>query len=274
MSGKQYLSSINPTHTAVLLCTIMLLVCTSVISVPAFSAIYKCVDSSGNTTYSGMPCAVDESTQKISRSATAIPGLECRVASKLTDDTITRMRNGESIQAVYDTHGGLNNLSTFVVSLVNYVYTFRSNETTTDERIARLTTERCQVGSFGNDTKSCSVYPTAFIDSLGGCATALSTTAVTTSALGTQYQTTQNLTALPSDHYSLPALGEAKPTYVPGHIDTGRPANEFSARDECRQRLRNRLIATAQEMQQSEDPSARARLRKRQTHLSSQLTQC
>ncbi len=143
-----------------------------ILSTPAEAAIFKCVTSAGETTYTSMPCAQDQSTRRISSNASIVPGLDCRIAQRLAFETSYRMKKGETSATVYDSYGGLNSLSPLVISLVNYVFSFEGNEEASASRIATLATEHCQVGSFGPKARHCDTYPYEFIERLGGCSAA------------------------------------------------------------------------------------------------------
>lgn len=143
-----------------------------ILSTPAEAAIYKCVTSTGDTTYTSTPCAQDQSTRRISRNAGVVAGLDCRIAQRLAFETSYRMKNGETSATIFDSYGGLNSLSSLVISLVSYVYSFEGNGDASVSRIAALATEHCQVGSFGAGARRCDTYPSEFIERLGGCSAA------------------------------------------------------------------------------------------------------
>ena len=143
-----------------------------ILSTPAEAAIFKCVTSAGETTYTSTPCAQDQSTRRISSNASTVPGQDCRIAQRLAFETSYRMKKGETSATIYDGYGGLNSLSPLVISLVNYVYTFEGNNDVSASRIATLATEHCQVGSFGSKARHCDSYPYEFLERLGGCSAA------------------------------------------------------------------------------------------------------
>lgn len=138
----------------------------------AQSAIYKCIDPSGNTTYTGTPCEPEESSTRISGTARALPTMDCRVLVKLADETAQRMLSGESSADMIDSYGGMNQLSGVFMEMLSYIYTFKGNTSVTPERIADLSADRCRAGSFGAVGYDCAVYPPAFIEKHGGCAAA------------------------------------------------------------------------------------------------------
>ncbi len=143
-----------------------------ILSTQAEAAIFKCVSSAGDTTYTSTPCAQNQSTRRISSSASLVPGLDCRIAQRLAFETSHRMKKGDSSATIFDGFGGLNSLSPLVISLVSYVYSFEGNSDVSAARIATLATEHCQVGSFGTQARHCDAYPYEFIERLGGCSAA------------------------------------------------------------------------------------------------------
>ena len=145
---------------------------TVILSTQAEAAIFKCVSSAGDTTYTSTPCAQNQSTRRISSNASVVSGLDCRVAQKLAFETSHRMKKGDSSATIFDGFGGLNSLSPLVISLVSYVYSFEGNSDVSAARIATLATEHCQVGSFGTQARHCDTYPYEFIERLGGCSAA------------------------------------------------------------------------------------------------------
>ena len=150
----------------------LLIAAAVILSTPAEAAIFKCVTSAGDTTYTSTPCAQDQSTRRISSNAAVVPGLDCRIAQRLAFETSYRMKKGETSATIYDSYGGLNSLSPLVIGLVNYVYSFEGNNDASASRIATLATEHCQVGSFGAKARHCDTYPYEFIERLGGCSAA------------------------------------------------------------------------------------------------------
>lgn len=241
-------------------------------SAPGSAAIFKCVSAAGDTTYTSTPCAHDESTRRISNTAAAVAGLDCRIARKLAFDTTRRMKQGESSASVFDSHGGMDSLSPLVMGLISYIYTFDGNDKVSANRIATLATERCQVGSFGANARRCEVYPYEFVEQLGGCDAARdeSRSAAEQTAAG---QTGAD--PIPATGTAIPASYEP-PAAVPA-IDTSAraaAANAIDARSNCRQRLTQTLENTNARMQGGASTAEQERLRAQQRQLRMQLARC
>jgi hypothetical protein len=77
------------------------------------------------------------------------------------------MRAGVKSDEVFDRYGGLDSMSRASISAINYVYSFRTNDDVTVERIAELADAKCRVGSFGD--ASCEELPLSFTEGIGGC---------------------------------------------------------------------------------------------------------
>lgn len=132
--------------------------------------VYKCKDAQGSLTYSQVPCASPEKTEKVTgvetkdkESATA----ECDYAVKFALSAAGAMKNGAGSDELFDLYGGLDSLSKGSIGVINYVYEFRPNTAVTAERIAALTEAKCEAGSLGD--VGCADLPTQFTHRLGGC---------------------------------------------------------------------------------------------------------
>ncbi|NND91222.1 MAG: DUF4124 domain-containing protein [Granulosicoccus sp.] len=252
------------------------------------AAIYKCVDAAGNTTYTGYACEQDESTRRISKAATAVPGFDCRIAEKLAIDTARRMQAGETSATLYDSHGGMNSLSPLAIGLISYIYGFDGNTTASFSRIATLATERCRVGSFGNNPRSCDAYPRDFIESLGGCESAQGKIDQEVSVISGETPTSRPPT-MNLDGYALPELGEANPAVPVTYAKPSTPSNGrqirhaddagaavgiSQARASCLSRLNESLEETVRQMRASQSVATQERLRDRQRQLKKQLSRC
>lgn len=245
----------------------------------AYAAIYKCLDSRGNTTYTSVQCPLEESTQLISKSARVVPELDCGVAEKLAIEVVSRMKEGELSVKLFNSYGGMGNLSPFVVDLVSYVYSFHGNNAVKATRITQLSLERCKAGSFGSVGTQCDIFPTEFIERLGGCLLA-SGSAEQNASIATLNRPSDSIQPEGADLYSLPQLGEANPvaplqTTGNAWAATKRiPATQDEKLIECRQRL-NTLIERANEQMSRElDPKNQKLLKIRNRHLKKQLNRC
>ncbi len=225
------------------------------------AAIYKCVDNSGNTTYTGSPCPTDESIKLISNTASARPALDCRVARKFAADVSQRMISGESSEDLFNRYGGINTTTPFVMSLISYVYSFEGNKTITTERITALSNQRCEAGSFGPVGRQCNVFPAQFIEGLGGCS----------AARGDNEQASTFADPLTAN-YALPLLGEAQPAH--NTATTAVESATFDPRASCQKGLLASINRTVSEMKKPQTASAQDSLIERHRQLRSRLTRC
>jgi hypothetical protein len=135
-------------------------------SAASHAQIYKCTDSEGNGIYTQTPCSSEPSIADKVDSSSVAP-LDCRHASRFAAWTARLMQGGARSDEVFDRYGGINSLSKGSISVINYVYSFRTNDDVTVERIAGLAQAKCTAKSFGD--ARCETLPLSFTDSLGGC---------------------------------------------------------------------------------------------------------
>lgn len=235
------------------------------------AAIYKCVNVTGGTTYSGSPCADDESTKRISKTASALPAMDCTVAQKFAADTTRRMMAGESSGELFASYGGTSATTPFVLGLVSYVYSFEGHQSISEARLTSLSTERCESGSFGPVGRRCDAFPGEFIERQGGCNVARNevgqkgtfdgpTPVAPAVEGGSSFMAT-------GTGYALPALGEA-------NASTASNAVTVDRRADCQQRLQRTIDQTAKQMREPQGASSQDRLSKRHRQLRSQLSRC
>ena len=132
----------------------------------AQAEVYTCTDAEGSLTYQQTPCP----TQKVEKVSLQKPGsteMDCSYANKFAVSTARLMRSGAGSDEVFNRYGGLDSLSRGTIGVINYVYSYRTSEDVTIERIAGLAQAKCRVGSFGD--ASCEAMPLSFTDGLGGC---------------------------------------------------------------------------------------------------------
>lgn len=130
--------------------------------------IYKCTDSDGGITYSQTPCA-NEQTEKVKSSGavTAPSEIDCSYVDRFALATARRMRVGVSSSDLFKFYGGIGELSKGSIGVINYVYSYRTNDVVTVDRIAELTQAMCRARSLGN--VGCEALPVSYTESIGGC---------------------------------------------------------------------------------------------------------
>lgn len=131
--------------------------------------IFKCVAADGAITFSQSPCHDEGSkvtVQKTVGGAAEQPA-DCEHARRFALATAQDMRSGTDSSTVFDRYGGLGTLSKASVSLISYVFQFRTNSDVSVERISALATSKCQVRAFGD--ASCEQLPVSFTNRIGGC---------------------------------------------------------------------------------------------------------
>ena len=128
--------------------------------------VYKCTDAEGSNVYSQTPCSNDRAAVARTNSSSTAP-LDCSHAGRFAAWTARLMRGGAGSDEVFNHYGGLDSLSKASIGVINYVYSFRSNDNVTVERIAGLAQAKCRAKSFGD--ASCEALPATFTESRGNC---------------------------------------------------------------------------------------------------------
>jgi hypothetical protein len=91
----------------------------------------------------------------------------CSLASRFAVTAARHMRAGSRSDEVFNRYGGLDSLSKGSIGVINYVYSFRTNDDVSEERIGGLARAKCRARSFGD--VSCEAFPPSFIEGIGGC---------------------------------------------------------------------------------------------------------
>jgi len=131
-----------------------------------WAEVFKCTAEDGSLTFQQTPCP-EQKVEVVNTQSPAGAELDCRYASRFADFTARHMRAGIRSDEAFDSFGGLDALSRPSIGVINYVYSFRTNDDVSAERIAGLAQAKCQAGSFGD--ASCDALPLSFTDGLGGC---------------------------------------------------------------------------------------------------------
>jgi hypothetical protein len=134
--------------------------------VDGHAAVYKCKNAAGAVSYSQTPCPVQENTVRVTRKSKSA-SVDCWYANKFALATAEDMQNGVASDQLFDEYGGLNALSKGTIGLISYVYSHRSNDAVSAQRVAGLATARCQARALGD--VSCEALPMAFTEQFGGC---------------------------------------------------------------------------------------------------------
>ncbi|MFK7854657.1 MAG: DUF4124 domain-containing protein [Granulosicoccus sp.] len=234
-------------------------------SQPVKATIYKCVDASGNTTYTGSPCPADESTKKISSTAAQISGQDCRIARNFSQAVAAQLKQGTSSNEVFDYYGGLGSLSPTSIGLISYIYTFSGNASASASRIAHLATDRCKIGSFGESASRCESFPYEFIDSMGGCELASGAGGSNIPGLGAA-QAVQTADTEPHNRYQAAEHSAAS-------AQSPERSREYQ-RESCRQRISETIAQNEQSMRAPQAVATMESLRTRGRQLRSQLSKC
>ncbi len=131
--------------------------------------IFKCVAADGALTFSQSPCREEGSKVTVQETVggAADEPADCEHARRFALATAQEMRSGTESSALFDRYGGLGALSKGSVSLISYVFQFRTNNDVSVERVSALATSKCQARAFGD--VSCEQLPVSFTNQIGGC---------------------------------------------------------------------------------------------------------
>ncbi len=141
--------------------TLLLLAC-----IDARADVFKCTAADGSLTYQQTPCP-EQKVEKVQTSASTTAAQSCSLVQSFAVMAARQMRSGARSDEVFDRYGGLDSLSKGSIGVINYVYTFRTNDDVSIDRIAALTQAKCQARSLGE--VSCETLPVSFTQSLVSC---------------------------------------------------------------------------------------------------------
>ena len=223
------------------------------VSLEAQADVYKCTDAEGGITFQQTPC-VEQKVEKVSSQATQSATMDCSYANKFAVSTARLMRRGARSDELFDRYGGLDSLSRATIGIINYVYSFRTNEGVTVERIAGLAQAKCRARSFGD--ASCEALPLSFTEGLGGC------DAGELEESPTSAQTIETEWALTAD----PA-----PILVSSNVNNGRSPEQVQA---CKKQYRDAIDDIDAEMRRGYSSEQGEAYRQRLRALTEQLRTC
>jgi hypothetical protein len=137
-----------------------------VTSAPGRADVFKCTAEDGGLTFQQTPCP-EQKVEKVRTETQADETLDCSFSNRFAVSTARLMRAGVTSNEVFDRYGGLDALSRSSIGVINYVFSFRTSDDVTVERIAGLADAKCRVGSFGD--AQCEELPLSFTEAIGGC---------------------------------------------------------------------------------------------------------
>lgn len=120
-------------------------------SVHANARVYKCKDADGNITYSQTTCVASSEQKQLSssRKAKAVDGATCSMVGQAAHEVFSEVKAGKDSQAIFQIYGGLNGINPRMLSIINYVGSFRLHDNIRGERVAQLSAGKCRSGGFG-----------------------------------------------------------------------------------------------------------------------------
>ncbi|MCH7636724.1 MAG: DUF4124 domain-containing protein [Proteobacteria bacterium] len=150
---------------------VVIALCAFVVPGDIHADVHKCADADGNIMYSQTPCAAQVSANvNMAGFSSQSTAMDCSYANRFALSTARRMRVGTGSTELFNLYGGLDELSKGALGVINYVYSFLTSSDVSVEQIATLTETICQAQSLG--IVNCKALPSAYTESIGGCAVA------------------------------------------------------------------------------------------------------
>jgi len=150
---------------------VVVALCVLVTSGDADADVHKCADADGNIMYSQTPCdAQGNANTNMAGFSSQSTAMDCSYANRFALSTARRMRVGTGSTELFNLYGGLDELSTGALGVMNYVYSFLTSSDVSVEQIAAMTEAKCQARSLG--IINCEALPLAYKKRIGGCAVA------------------------------------------------------------------------------------------------------
>lgn len=244
---------------------LLLVLLASLLPQPGQAEIFRCVAPNGELTYAQTPCPEKDSKvtiEKSVKSATSDAD-ECQYAHRFALATAQEMKAGTSSAVVFDRYGGLSALSRGSVSLISYVFQYRTNNDVSAERVAALSVAKCQAHSFGD--VSCAELPVEFTNRLGGCGS--DDEVATSGIVGFPPSVFQ-----PAQLQSANASQRSRITRQ-ASIRKARAADE-DRRLECKERIRSQIDSINSQMRSGYTGPEGSSLRKRRRDLEDRMREC
>ncbi len=230
---------------------------------PAQAEIFRCVAANGELTFSQTPCPEKDSKVTVERTvkSSTTDEADCQFAHRFALATAQEMKSGVASSTLFDRYGGLSALSRGSVSLISYVYQYRTNDDVSAERVAALSVAKCKAKSFGD--VGCEQLPVAYTSRFGGCE---------------KVEENGGAAALP--------MASATPTQ-PDYLESTQESREREqaeyrenkAREKeqqaaCKERIRAQIDSINSQLRAGYSSSQGTRLRDRRRDLEEQLREC
>lgn len=233
----------------------------------AEAGIYKCVDTSGNTSYSQTACPDGGDVEAIETQAGATRSGNCRITRNFAWQTAKSMQDGALSGQIFDQYGGINALSPTSIALINYVFTYKHNYEASAARITELAVRRCEVGSFGNT--DCDQFPVRFVDELGGCHGSAVFQANNQKTESPSFDNEQQSSNVPGQPAAIQLAG----------VNTAQPQADLLSQGvesaaECRGRVQLSIDRVYLQMRRSHSINEQDRLREEKRTLGKEMRRC
>jgi hypothetical protein len=218
-------------------------------SIDAQAEVFKCTAEDGSLTFQQTPCP-EQKVEKVQTAVSASDAMNCSHARQFAVLAGRFMRSGLRSDELFERYGGLDSLSRSSLGVINYVYTFRTNDDVSVERIAALTQAKCQARSLGD--VNCETLPASYTETLASCNPDLEEDRVVSTAGSSE-----------------PTL--AAPTSTRARTDAARSSEEIA---QCKKKNRDAIDAIDAEMRRGYSSEQGEGYRQRLRVLTEQLRAC
>lgn len=118
-----------------------------------YAKLYKCVDKSGNVTYSQIPCEENQKTETIRMPTQVRDNVPvCTKARRFSELLAEEMRSGVVFQEHVNRYGGLDGANKSIVSMINDIHRYKVNENMNASAIAALIANKCANNAYNGLT--------------------------------------------------------------------------------------------------------------------------
>ncbi|CAN0466282.1 unnamed protein product, partial [Hapterophycus canaliculatus] len=137
---------------------------------PSQAEVYRCINSSGATTYTQTPCSPNEESEiALVENTSNYRDNDCDVIRSFAWHAADAARRDVDSSLVFKRYGGMHQLPAASITLVNDVYHSVRMGRSNDQATA-VAVRQCKTGNLGS--VNCAGLPRRWINTLGGCESA------------------------------------------------------------------------------------------------------
>lgn len=226
------------------------------LTLPSHAEVYRCINSSGATTYTQTPCsAYDKSEIALIENASNYRNNDCDVIRSFAWHAADAARRDVASPSVFKRYGGLHQLPAASVTIVNEVYQSVGMGRSNDQATA-VAVRQCKTGNLGS--VNCAGLPRRWVSTLGGCKNAA------------QFKRIQWF----GKQRVVRAAPAASATTQTKRRTISPALQAIEKRENCRASIKVRIDKVHSLMRRINSPAQQDRLRKKRRNLSDALQRC